>query len=287
MLKIIFLPFLLFSISSIANATVMEIIPLYHRTAEDIKPILIPLLEGSEQVIANNSSLIIKATPARLEELKRLINNLDTPLNNLTITVIQSKTKTAEQLNASANIRLYTNRHNTSKLSGQIRGRFAQTEGLNQSDSTQVINTLEGRSATIKTGVTYPVQNINITNSGYGYPSISSNTQLIETSTGFIVTPRLSGDQVTLEITPWSDHLNNRGSIDSHGANTTIRVRLGEWVEIGGISENSQTTINGTLSHAYSTANNNLRLLIKVEKNQTSNIRPNPATFFKEQKWRR
>ncbi len=73
MLKILILSLpLFFSICSYANETVMEIIPLKYRPASELQPLISPLLESSEQIIANNSNLIIKATPTRLKELKSL-----------------------------------------------------------------------------------------------------------------------------------------------------------------------------------------------------------------------
>ncbi len=254
-----------FSTSIIANETVIDIIPVYNRPASELQPLLSPLLETSEQIIANGNNLIVKATPIRLEELKKLIKKLDIRLKNLSITVIQSRTKTAQALNASANFKL-NKALDKSNLNGHTQGLFAQTEGFKNSDSTQVIKTLEGRSAYIKTGTNHPIQNINIYDPGYGYPTISTNTEFIETSTGFLVTPRLTGDQVTLNITPWSDKMNNMGIIETHGANTTLRINLGEWVEIGGVTESNQISSNKSLSHSYSTANKKMRIIIKVDK---------------------
>ncbi len=245
---------------------VMEIIPLYNRPASELQPLISPMLEDSEYIIDNGSNLIVKATPVRLEEIKKLIIQLDARLNNLSITVIQSRTKTARILNAEANIHASIPFTRPSRFSGRFNGHFAQTDSLNNNDSTQIVNTLEGRPAYIKTGQVHPVQHLTIHDSGYGTSRISSTTQFIEATTGFLVNPRLTGEQVTIEVTPWSDKMNNRGNIETQGANTTIRVKLGEWVEIGGISEQSQNTRNGTLSHSYSTKNKNMRILIKVDK---------------------
>ena len=268
MLKILFL-FLflsLFSITSLAADTVLEVIPIYNRSASELQPLISPLLEGSERVIANGSNLIIKASPNRIKEIKTLLKNLDTQLTNLTITVLQSRVRSAEDLNASANIKLHAPINHPSNTSGRIKGRFAQTEGLRNSESTQLIRTLEGSPARIQTGKVHPIQNIHVYDSGYGYPSVSTNTQLIETSTGFTVTPRLTGNQVTMNITPWSDRLHNDDHIDTQSTNTTIRIKLGEWVEIGSVDKHSQRSSRGLFSRSYSTANNTLRILIKVEK---------------------
>jgi hypothetical protein len=268
MLKIIFLFLSIFlSTSCTANDLVIEVVPLNNRFASDIQPLISPFLEDSELIIANRSSLIIKATPLRQKEIKKLINQLDTRLDSLTITVIQSKTQNAQSLNTSANINLNFVKNRRSNFSTDFRGRFGNTNDLNDSNSRQQIQTLDGKSAYIKIGKTHPVENTQLYHSEYDRPIISSNTQLIEASTGFLVTPRLSGKQVTLEVTPWSDKMNNDGTVSTQSGHSTLRVNLGQWVEIGGVDRHSQQSSNGILSHAYSTANQSTKTLIKVDKN--------------------
>jgi len=81
---------------SFAAETVIEVIPLYNRPASEIQPLISPMLEDTDRVIADGSNLIVRTTPDRLNEIKKFINNLDTRPNNLTITVIQSKHTTAD-----------------------------------------------------------------------------------------------------------------------------------------------------------------------------------------------
>ena len=271
MLNVVLLLFsLLFCSHSFSNESVMEVVPLNNRPASEIQALLYPLLEDSERIIDNHSSLIIKASPARQKELKQIIQQLDKRLNNLLISVIQSKTQTAQALNASArlNINVTDNR-----LLTNGRARYANTQGMKNSNSQQQITTLDGKAAYIKTGKTYPVNNSSISYSPYGYPVISNSTQFIEASTGFLVTPRLSGKQVTIEITPWSDNMNNSGQLNTQSEHTTTRVNLGEWVEIGGIEESRQSSANSLLSHHYSTSNNNMRIMIKVDKQAENNLK--------------
>ncbi len=82
---------------------VMEVITVYNRPAEELRPLLLPLLEGSDQVVANGDSLIVKTEPERLQTITNLIRKLDNPLHNLMISVIQSRDVTADQLNAGVN----------------------------------------------------------------------------------------------------------------------------------------------------------------------------------------
>jgi hypothetical protein len=272
MLKVILLYLSLFSISS-ANASIMEVIPLHNRPASELIPLISPLLERSEHIIDNGSNLIIKASPARLEEIKLLITKLDKGLSNLAITVLQSKSKTAEDLNASINIKALDH---PSNLSGRTRGRYANTEELDSNDSTQVVRTLEGRPAYIKIGGIYPVNSYSVSGWGRGGrrggnrrrrdTDISSDTQFIEATKGFSVTARLTDRQVTIGVSPWSDKMNKQGIIETQSASTILQAKLGEWVEIGNVSESIQTTRDGHISHRYSTKHTTIRILIKVEK---------------------
>ena len=251
---------------SFAAETMIEVIPLYNRPASEIQPLLSPLLEDTDRVIADGSNLIVKTTPERLEEIKMFIDNLDTPLNNLIITVIQSRHTTAEELNAAARGNLNIPIDDLSKSRGRITGHYDQTQNQSSNESTQTIRTMEGNTAYIKAGNTYPIQNVQIYNSGYGYPAVSTSTEFIDATTGFAVTPRLAGQQAILDVSPWSDNVNARGQIETRNAQSTIRVNLGEWVELGGSDENSQHSTNGNLATIRQTNQNKLRILVKVEK---------------------
>jgi len=86
--------------------------------------------------------------------------------------------------------------------------------------STQIVRTLERQAAHIKVGNSKSVRNINVYGSGYGYPVVSSTTQMIEASAGFAVIPRLVGGQVIIDVEPWTDRFQPGGSIETQGAST-------------------------------------------------------------------
>lgn len=255
---------LLFSKFVFAESSIIEVIPLANRPASEIQPLLEPLLDYPDHAIANGSNLIIKTTPERLTEIKALISELDTRLNNLVITVIQSRHLTAEELNAAARIRINASIDDLSGARARVQGRYAQTQDQYANESTQTIRTLEGNTAYIQAGNAYPVESVQIYDSGYG-PSISTTTHFIDTTTGIAVTPRLAGEQAILDVSPWSDKLNVRGRFETRGAQTTIRARLGEWVELGGINEESQSG-SGILSRTRQAGQNRLRILVKVDR---------------------
>ncbi|MGZ8165830.1 MAG: secretin N-terminal domain-containing protein [Methylobacter sp.] len=256
----------LFSNILFAAETTIEVIPLYNRPASEIQPLLTPLLENTDRVIANGSHLVVKTTPERLAEIKSLINDLDTRLNNLIITVMQSRHTTAHELNAAAGIRLNIPIDDPSKSGGKITSRFSRTQDQNANESIQTIRTVEGNTAYIKAGNKYPITTTQTYYSGYGYPDVSTNTEFIDATTGFAVTPRLAGEQAVLDISPWSDRINTRNQIQTQNAQSTLRINLGEWIELGGIDENSQSSGNKNFSRMRQTGESTLRILIKVDK---------------------
>ena len=260
---------------SFAAETIIEVITLYNRPASEIQPLISPMLEDTDRVMADGSNLIVKTTPERLNEIKKFINNLDTRLNNLIITVIQSRHTTAEELNAAARVNLNIPIDDLSKSSGRITGHYDRAKIQNANESTQTIRTLEGNSAYITVGKTYPIQNVQIYNSGYGYgyPAVSTSTEFIDATTGFAVTPRLteqhpiSGEQqVILDVSPWSDNVNVQGQIESQNVQSTIKINLGQWVELGGIDEDSHSSANGNHATIRQTNQKRAHILVKVDK---------------------
>lgn len=256
---------LLFGKLAFAGQSIIEVIPLANRPASEIQPLLAPLLDSTDHVIANGSNLVVKTTPERLAEIRALVSELDTRLNNLVITVVQSRHLTAEELNAAARVRISGPIDDLSKARASIHGYYSQTQDQYANESTQTIRTLEGNTAYIQAGSAHPTESVQIFDSGYG-PTVSTTTGFIETTTGLAVTPRLSGEQAILDVSPWSDKLNTRGQTETQNAQTTIRVKLGEWVELGGINEDSQRSDSGNLARIRQTGQERLRILVKVDK---------------------
>lgn len=242
---------------ALANDTVLEVIPLFHRPAVEVQSLLAPLLAPEDRVIDNGSSLIVKTHPAKLAEIRSIIQKLDTRLNNLVISVLQTSNKTAAELNAEIAV-------SASPNSIDMRGMLGNTDDLKNRQHHQKLRTLEGQPAHIKVGEVRPVQNYSVYDSGFG-SSVNTNTQMMEASSGFAVTPRLSGTQVMLDVEPWSDQFQQNGSIQTQSARTTLRANLGEWVEIAGNTDTEQSETRGFNSFNQSTSKHILRILIKVD----------------------
>jgi Bacterial type II and III secretion system protein len=275
--KLLALLLLLHMVPAITLAeSVVEVINVYNRPASEIQPLLLDLLEYTDQIVANGDSLIVKTTPERLQTITKLIHKLDKPLNNLLITVLQSRDVTAEQLNAETGFEFYAPLHgssdakryvdgNPNQFEGRVYHRNAQINSTNNQRNTQTIRTLEGTTAHIQTGKAYPVSDYQTYPGGYGYPIVTQSTRYIEATTGFAVTPRLVGRQVVLDVSPWSDKLNGQGQLQTQNAQTTIQVNLGEWVDLGGVDESGQSSGNSPFVYNRQSSLNNLHILVKVD----------------------
>lgn len=242
--------------SAMAAEATIEVIPLSNRPAAEIIPLLAPLLDGNAQLVDNGSNLLVKAAPGKLAEIKAIVNQLDVRQSNLMITVMQTRQANAEEMNASAGIQVNGSQ---SGVDGRAIGHFYQTQDKDADSNTQRVRTLDGVPAHIKVGGLYPQQNYSV----YGYPS---ETNYTEATTGFAVVPRLTGQQVVLSVSPWSDRINGRGHIDVQNAEATLRINLGEWVELGGIGASSTSNANGTMMNTRQTSNNQMHILLKVDR---------------------
>ncbi len=243
----------------ISADTVMKIITLKNRPAESIQPLLAPLLDNNEQIIAAHDSLILKVRPQNLSSLSALIKKLDKPLNQFMIYVTQSRAQTSKQLEARLHGSLSTD-------SPYLQGMYGDTQSLDDNNSIQSLRTVEGKPAFIKSGENRPFYAIRLWGNRDYLPSYGVDTQWLEITTGFSVTPRMSGDKIQLSIRPWRDHFEKNQSFSTQEAATTLLIPAGKWIAIGEISSADTTQQNGFLRHSRSTGQTRLKLFVKVEK---------------------
>jgi len=193
----------------------LEVIDLRHTTAEQVLPALRPLLEPGGVLTGQRSQLIIRTSPANLAELRRALETLDAPARRLVILVRFAGASAVERSELAVGVR-------GSRI--EARARQERSTGAERVD--QRIQVLEGRRAHIATGTSRPL-------------ALRDGTLIQDIATGFDVIPRLAGDTVLLEIAPQREGAGRvtRGSVQVERASSTIRARLGEWVELAGVDD--------------------------------------------------
>lgn len=249
---------------ALAEIPVLEVIQVNNRPAAELIPLLEPLLDDQGRIVADGANLIVSTTPENLPEIKALIRKLDIRPVDLVITVVQSTSSTAEQLNAALRAGIRSSKQGNSALAIS---HYYQTEDQSGQDNTHTLRVLAGNPAYIRSDTLTPSTRTEVYGNAYGQPLASSGTSYQETSSGFAVTPQLSGkDDVILDVEPWSGQINTHKQILTQSSRTTLRAKLGEWIELGVIDENNQRAAGGNFARVLQTDAKRTHMLVKVDK---------------------
>lgn len=219
-----------------AGQHALEIIPLRHRTADQVLPVLRPLLEPGATLAGQRGQLIVRASPGNLAELKRALAAIDQPLRRLQISVRFDNAGST----ASRGIET-TGRIGNRGTRIEVRGHDDRSNTAERVD--QRIQVLEGGRALIMIGQSTPVPG-----------------GIWESGTGLEAVPRLAGDTVYLEIAPQKESFDRQQRIA-----TTLSARLGEWFEVGGAVSGAAREERGIASGSRSRSSETRRVWLKVE----------------------
>jgi len=193
----------------------LEVIDLRHTTAEQVLPALRPLLEPGAVLTGQRSQLIVRTSPANLAELRRALETLDAPARRLTISVRFEGS--ADERRTEIGIGARVTGRGT-----RLEARAAESRSAGGERVDQRVQVLEGHRARIATGASLPLP-------------LRDGTLIQDIATGFDVIPRLAGDAVLLEIAPQREVAGGDGRVQAQRASSSIRARLGEWVELAGV----------------------------------------------------
>lgn len=264
-MKILIALLLSISLSAFAQ-TELRVFTLQHHFAKDLYSVITPLVGQNGTVTGVNNQLIVRATPAQLQEIEAVIAAMDVPRVNRKITVAsnrnQQSTYNNTELSGNVNIGNVTigNRQGRQGASVDI------TRQQNQStqNSQQFIQVVDGQRAFIQVGKLVPFTQdwLLITKR---YTQNTRTTDWLEVSTGFAVSPRTIGNQVEVEITPRITNLNSRQTIDFETLTTVVRVNLGEWVNIGQTMQQRDDVSRKILGAQSGTFEDKSNLSIRVD----------------------
>lgn len=270
-----------------AQQTVLEVIPLHYRAAAEVIPILQPMLAPAGSISGFQGQLVVRTTPANLDEIKRVLARLDTAPRQLVITVRQeaevSRSRSAAEASGSVG-----GEHGRVTVPGSTRAdprggsavlrdgddtvrlRALEESGELSDRNTQSVRVMEGREAYLRIGQSAPVRERQVQRSVVGgrvVEQVVETTQYREAASGIYVLPRVAGERVTLDISAQREALarSPQGGISTQGIVTSVSGRLGEWMEIGGIGQDTSGQQSVLLGRTATTARDSRRVLVKVE----------------------
>ena len=190
-----------------AGQNVLEILPLRHRTAEQVLPAVRALLEPGGILSGQGNQLIVRTSPANLEELKAALEAIDRPLRRLQISVRFDDAGASARQDIVAHGRAGASRSGVAvRAFGE---RSAHAERVDQR-----LQVLEGGRAFIMAGETT-------------LDPLYASDRL----TGFEAMARLAGNRVFVDIAPQRETSGQQQFIA-----TTVSALLGEWFEVGAVS---------------------------------------------------
>jgi len=225
------------SLSAIADGR-LEIITLRHRSAAQIVPALRPLVEQGGALSTLDDKILIRVSPANLAELQAAIAALDTPLRRLVVSVRQDRNSEGQGAGVGLSGRLEPGRSAIRTEGGA--GQFRQAEGVSQQ-----VQVVEGGRALIRVGHALPVPMREWRPSGSGWQAVDS-VRYTDVGSGFLASPQLVGERVSIEIAPGMERVGADGVIETRRLSTTISGRLGEWIPLGGSQTDTSRSTQGT-----------------------------------------
>ena len=214
----------------------IEVIELQSRPLHEIIPVIRPFAGADGTVTGMGNNLVIKASPARVQEIRQLLVTLDRPPRRLVISV----GKQGEVMSSSSGYRAradieagdgHFSLNSPGRPADGSRARVRIHDNTRQGTRTtrHRVQALEGQPAFINSGSRIPLE----TGGRYYDNRGQRMTQLESVTSGFYVVPRVNGEEVTLDIMQHDDRP-ARGVIHTQNTGTVVRGRLGEWVDLGG-----------------------------------------------------
>lgn len=228
--------------ASLTAQAATEVIPLQHRSSAEVLPAAQSFLGKDGSVSTFEDKLIVNASQERIDDLRALLQQLDTAPKRLLISVDNNDSN-------------FQDNHGNARV---IRYGTANREG-----GMQQVQASDGQPALIQVGQSIPVTST----ATDGYGRLQSNTEYRNVTQGFYVTPRLSGDTVRLQISTNNDRMSQErvDVVKVQSTDTTVTGKLGEWITLAGFNQQSQSERSAS-SLSYSTQRGeNMTLRVKVD----------------------
>jgi type II secretory pathway component GspD/PulD (secretin) len=238
------LALILFTVGQALAAAELEVITLRNRSADQVIEVLRPLLEAGGSISGMNDKLFVRASAENRAQIRQALAAIDTAPRRLMITV----------------------RQDNQAEGGSAGARVWSTRGSAADRGSQQVQVVEGGRALIEVGSSFPVP---LQEFAIGPPGAAVSRSVVyrDIGSGFYAQPRLSGDWVTLEISPRQESLSDvqPGVVHSARLATTVSGRLGEWIAIGGTNQEIAGERAGGVTYSTRSGLQVRRILLKVE----------------------
>ncbi|MDQ7990800.1 MAG: hypothetical protein REI09_14295 [Candidatus Dactylopiibacterium sp.] len=239
----------------------VEILSLQHRFADEVLPALRPLVAPGGSLSSLSGKLIVRASPAQIEAVRAALAAIDVPQRSLMISVRQGGQRSVDETRIGADGRVIVDERGV-----VVRGSAEARAGTRQSDERVLsrVQTVEGGQALIQLGQAVPLPVEQVVRRPDGVV-VTRGTQYVTTGSGFVASPRVAGETVTVTISPQDSRIARGGRIEGGGLTTTVSGRLGEWIPLGGVSRQVSHDAQGLLERTTGAQSESSDYWIRVD----------------------
>lgn len=252
-----------------AGQTGFKMITLQHRLAQDVLPVVQAMVGEGGTASAIDNHLVIRTTPERLAAIEEAIAKLDVTPRNVRIEISHDSSLARDETHAGISGRGRIGRGEViagdhAPAGNGIRLDIGQGSSHMEQHGSEFVTVMDGARAFIRVGQSVPfTQQWAVFTQRYAH--IGQATGFRDVTTGFAVVPRYIGDEVEVEITPRIARLNGSGTVDFEELSTTLRVRPGQWFDLGGTMQSRDEVSRAILNSGSDTSAGSTGLMLKVD----------------------
>ena len=249
------------------RAQELEIIDLSYRLADELLPILRPLVEPGGVLTGTDDVLFLRASPENVAQIRAAVATLDRAPRQLLITVGQGNVRdldTARVEGAATiggdDVQVGVNRPPATETGAEVHARARRQQA--DLDNMSSVRVLEGTETWIAAGRSVPLTETWVRPDGI----VQQSTTWRDVDTGFYATARISEDRVILEISSRQQRYRAAGrEVATQGATTTVTAPLGEWFELGAVAQAGSTSADGLLVWSRREDSSQYSVWVKIE----------------------
>lgn len=269
--------------TGVALADSIQTIQLAHRPADEIMPVIKPMLGPDDSLTGQGYQLFIRTSDSNFEQIKQMVSSLDRAARMLLISVFQGNDRELRALGVSGDFQYQDSNANVSLGStdkSAKRGADAQYSTRNASAGAHTFSTRgrlsdnpihqlrisEGSEGYIETGESIPYLSGGYWRGGR-HDAIGGGVDYKEINTGFYVLPRVHSEQITMDVSPYKQSQSSKrgGDIETQSARTRITGKLGQWLPIGGVTEQTRGSSSRTGNYGSAQSRDDASSWIKAE----------------------
>jgi len=244
-----------------AQALVLEVHALRYRTAEQVLPVIAPLVASPGSVSGLQNQLVVRAPAQTQADVRAVLERIDTAPRRLLVSVRHDDTARSQASGVTAQGQAVLGRTS----GGSLDLRVQDTRASAADQGIQQIQVLEGQPAVIRSGQSTPVPVRQTIRGADGVVRVVETIDYRDTGSSVQVLPRLAGEQVVLDILPERAEPARGAGVAVQRLSTQVSGRLGEWIELGGVTRDASAQQSTLLGSTTRSGQESRRTWVRVE----------------------